>query len=223
MKQHLKRIPAPKTWHLARKQHIFVTRPRPGTHALSRGLPLVQVIRDVLHAVTTVKEFKQVLNSKAIRINAKVAVESRAMVGLLDVISLHDTHYRLIFNHQGFLDCTPISAEEATLTIDKITTKTLVKGGKMQLGTLRGLSMLTDKPVAVGDTLVLELPQHIKEVIPYTQGCTVLIYKGKYAGTVTTPTALDGKVLTFEKDNEILTTRQDYALALKKGMTYVKS
>ena len=48
MKNHLKRIAAPKSWLINRKSSTFIVRPNPGAHALDKGLPLGVIIRDNL-------------------------------------------------------------------------------------------------------------------------------------------------------------------------------
>ena len=57
----MKRISAPRSWDIARKEARFITKPSPGTHAVAKSYSLAVVLRDLLRMVATQKEVMQVL------------------------------------------------------------------------------------------------------------------------------------------------------------------
>ena len=56
MKKHLKRLPAPRTWTIARKERTWAYKPRAGLHPQERSLPLVNVLRESLHLADVARE-----------------------------------------------------------------------------------------------------------------------------------------------------------------------
>ena len=73
VKQHLKRINAPKEWPLGRKQTTFVPRPLPGAHNMHSGMPLSMVLKDLLKYANTTREVKRILNDKQLYSNMQNA------------------------------------------------------------------------------------------------------------------------------------------------------
>ena len=60
MKAHLKRLPSPKSWSIQRKGIVYITRPYPGKHSLSRGMSFVEFMKTLVSKSTTKKEVKTV-------------------------------------------------------------------------------------------------------------------------------------------------------------------
>ena len=46
---HLKRLVAPRSWSIARKQNVWTTRPMPGKHSLEGAIPISTILRDYLN------------------------------------------------------------------------------------------------------------------------------------------------------------------------------
>ncbi|MFH1174682.1 MAG: hypothetical protein V1725_06105 [archaeon] len=217
MGQHLKRINAPKTWHLLRKEQIFVSRPRPGRHAQDRGIPLLLLVRDHLHKVDTLKELKYLITNKAILINGKVVREPRTLIGIMDVLSLHADHYRIIITRFGRYTGIPIPAAEANTRIEKIIAKHIVKG-MQQVTLMSGMTFLTKEKYAVGDSLVL-VDNKVSQHLPLKEGMAALIYRGKSAGRIIHITKLEGKLVHFVQGDIQVKTNKDYVLALGEKQT----
>ena len=45
---HLKRLVAPRSWNIARKERTWTTKPMPGKHSLEGALPISTILRDYL-------------------------------------------------------------------------------------------------------------------------------------------------------------------------------
>ena len=55
---HLKRLVAPRSWSIARKQNVWTTRPMPGKHSLEGAIPISTILRDYLNVCDTNREAK---------------------------------------------------------------------------------------------------------------------------------------------------------------------
>ena len=85
---HLKRLVAPRSWSISRKENVWTTRPMPGKHSLEGAVPISTILRDYLNVCDTKREAKIILNDGAVLVDQKVVREPKAAVGLMDVISL---------------------------------------------------------------------------------------------------------------------------------------
>ena len=61
MSKHLKRLNAPRTLRLHRKEVTWTVRPSPGPHLLEKSIPLGLIVRDYLELVDTLGEAKTVI------------------------------------------------------------------------------------------------------------------------------------------------------------------
>ena len=100
---HLKRLVAPRSWSIARKQNVWTTRPMPGKHSLEGAIPISTILRDYLNVCDTNREAKFILNSRAVLIDQRVVRKPKYPVGLMDVISLPamKRHYRTMIDDHG--------------------------------------------------------------------------------------------------------------------------
>jgi len=214
---HLKRKPAPKMWTIHRKEAVWTVMPKPGPHSLSRSLPLVLIVRDMLKFAKTSKEAKNIISQEKIMVDGKVRRDERFLVGLMDVISILDAEksYRVLPSRKG-LFLHPIDSGEAALKLCRIEDKTVVKGGHVHLDLHDGTSSLirVDNPQASGDVYqtldVLKLSVPDRELIGHTKltvGAPAIIIGGKNIGKY-------GKVIAIEKKpnqkrRELLVTIED--------------
>ncbi len=99
MSNHLKRLNMPRTWKLERKNFKFMIRPDAGKD-FELSMPLLPILRDVLKVVATAKEARFVINQGSVLINQKKAKRTQQPVGLFDVLSFADQHYRLMMLKQ---------------------------------------------------------------------------------------------------------------------------
>lgn len=200
--RHLKRKPAPKMWHIHRKEAVWTVNPNPGSHSLSRSLPLALIVRDILKFAKTAKEAKKIISQEKITVDGKVRRDERFLVGLMDVISILDTKksYRILPSRKG-LFMHLIDSSEAAFKLFRIEEKTVVKGGHVHLGLHDGTIFRievsnTQKPEEVYQTLdVLKLSVTDRELLGHTKltvGVPAVLIGGKNAGKY-------GKVTTIEE------------------------
>ena len=170
---HLKRLAMPRSWPLPRKTSVWVTRPMPGAHSLEHCMPVSLVIRDVLGLAKTSREVRFILHNELAKIDGRIVKDTRRGVGLMDVLSLGDEHYRCVLDHNGRLRYRTISAEEAAWKVCRIEGKTTIKGGQTQLNLHDGRNIIVDDPSQynTGDSLKLGLPeQTIVDHIRFGEG-----------------------------------------------------
>ncbi len=213
MSKHLKRLAAPKSWKIARKGNIFAVKPKPGAHSLQRGLPLGAVLRDMLHSAETAAEVGKMLQNTEVLVDGIRRKEFHFAVGLFDVISLKkiNKYYRIILSAKGQFEAREINPVEATLTLSKVTGKTLLPKGKVQYHLHDGKNIISPKAAKVGDTLVLALPSlDVKEVLPLKPGMLVFLIKGKHCGDVGALKAVAGKEAAYLLDQQEVGTAKGY-------------
>jgi len=226
LKNHLKRIASPRSWSILRKKHKFVTRPHAGAHSLAYGLSLNTIMKDLLGKASTTKEVKRVLNKQEVLVDARKRYDEKFNVGLMDVIHfpLEKEQYRVVFSQKGKLVAIAIPEKEANVKLCKIVSKKIIPGGKFQLGFSDGRSLILEKNAyTVGDSLLLELPsQKVKEHLPLQSGMTVLIYKGKHAGSVGQLESIDGQVVFIKVGQETIQTKKAYTFVVGEKKPIIK-
>jgi len=185
VKNHLARLAAPKTWQIARKKSKWIVRPHPGSQKLEHSLPLQFILREMLEIASTAREARHILNQKTVFINKKVRCDPRYGVGLFSLIeipSLKKT-VTLVLNKQGKLELKEVDSK--SLSLLKITHRSVGKGGKMQIHCHDGRTILSDEKCKVGDSLIFDL-QHkkIKEIIPFEEQKRAYLLGGKHVGEI---------------------------------------
>ncbi len=167
-RKHLKRITAPASWMVERKERKFIARPK-GSFSMEMGMPLITVLREVLKLVSTRKEGKRVLNSKDVLVNGIRRKSEKFMAGLMDVLSIKElgNSYRILLDANGILRLVPVSGAEVSVKPCKITGKRTVAKGIIQLSLHDGRTSIGDSAHMTGDTIMVSLPdwkirQHLK-------------------------------------------------------------
>ena len=176
---HIKRLAAPKTWVIHRKEHKWTTRQTPGPHSLSNSIPLNDVIKTFLGLASTTREVKKILNSGKILIDGKVRKDHKFPVGIMDVIDIPDLKktYLLILNKRGSFSLKQY--KNSNEKIAKIINKTYLKNGKLKLNIYDGKNFIvTEKDYNVNDSVVLNLKENkISKHVKLEKGA--LIYYGR--------------------------------------------
>ncbi len=217
MKNHLKRIAAPKTWHLNRGLHIYAARPNPGTHTLEMGLALGTVLRDHLHLAETMGEIKKLLNAKQVLVDGVQRKDYRFMVGLFDVVSVvdHKKHYRVVLDAKCRLQVKEIPASESVLKVSRVTGKTVLKSGKIQYHLYDGKNVIGSITAKVGDSVIVDLPgSKIKKVLPLKEGMSIFLIKGKHGGDTGVLKQLKGTQAIYTKGTEEIETAKEYVFVV---------
>lgn len=219
MKNHLKRISAPKSWEIARKTEPFVAKPNPGMHSLEFGFSLSFAMRDMLKLANTKKEVKDIIKNQEVLVDGKKRNDEKFNIGFMDVLSLPliKKQYRCTFNKKGRLDFKEIPENESSQKLVRVKGKT-PKGKKLQLNLGDGRNILVDKAdYKINDSIIIEIPtQKIVEHIPFTKGATILLTGGKHTGSVATVESIEGEILIFKTEKAIYETNTRHAFAIGK-------
>lgn len=198
---HLKRLKAPKSWELKRKENKFVTRPKPRGKQ-ENVLSLNMLLRNTLGHVKTMKEAKLVLNARKVLVNGKPRTSIHFPVNIFDLIEIPSMKktYTLTFDQRGKLVVDEIKSQDFRLA--RIENKTMVKGGKLQLNLFDGSNVLSDKKdYNVGDVLKLGLKDSkIKGQLKLRESSDVFVIKGSHIGK----TAKVSKIIENLKPKEVI-------------------
>jgi small subunit ribosomal protein S4e len=184
MSQHLKRVASPRSWPVTRKTSKWIAKPSPGPHSEEYGMPLIVVLRDLLHVADKAKEIKQILHEGKVLVDGKVRKDHHFPVGLFDVVSIPElkASYRVMIGEDAKFKLVPVSDASAKLL--KIVNKTTVSGGRTQLNFHDGTTMIASNDYHTKDSIVLQVPEKsIAQHLKYEVGSSVVITGGKHAGT----------------------------------------
>ena len=178
----LKRFAAPKFWHIEKKTKKFVISPMSGPHAKLSCIPAGILVRDVLGHARNMNEIRAILRSGAFKVDGRIRREPGFPVGLMDVVTVGNEHYRILPGRKG-LTLAKINSNEAGIKLCRIENKKYT-AKKIQLNLHDGRNVLIEKDnYATGDTLVIELGKGaIRDVIKMKKGSAGLIISGKNAG-----------------------------------------
>ena len=208
----LKRQMAPQFWGITRKDKRFVLTVKPGPHKKNYAVPTAVLLRDMLSIVTSLREAKAAIYAGRVKIDGVVRKSLHHAIGLMDVIELADVSdiYRLVPTEDKLLKPIKINESEKSKKLVRVTSKTTISKGKLQVGFHDGRSIISDTKVSVGDTCLMQIPdQKILEVIKLETGCQGLVTRGNNAGQI-------GKIETIEEGTFILPKRVILALGERK-------
>ncbi len=184
-KHHIKRVAAPRSWPIARKTSKWVAKPSPGPHSEEYGMPLVVVLRDLLHVADKAKEIKQILHEGKVMVDGKVRKDHAFPVGLFDVISIPEINasYRVMIGQDAKFKLVPVA--DAGSKLLKIVNKTTVSGGRTQLNFHDGTTMLANNDYHTKDSIVMKVPDRaIDQHLKYEVGSMAFVIGGRHAGTL---------------------------------------
>jgi len=217
----IRRMAAPILWKISRKTGgRYATVPKPGPHAIEKCLTLAYVIRDALKIAENAREVRMLLNRGIVKVDGHVRKDVGFPVGLMDIVSIGDSVWRVLPGKRGF-ELKPVSAAESGTKLLKVVNKTHVRG-RMQLNLHDGRNMLVDKDIyKTSDVLVYDLAQRVvKSVVQFKRGTLVLIAEGKNRGKI-------GRVediaiirgpqpnrVIIKSEGETIETLKDFAFAI---------
>lgn len=219
-KNHIKRLATPKTWPIRRKKEKFITRPNPGSHKMLFGMPLTTVMTELIKCAKTKKEVKSILKNKNILVDGRKKNDDKYFVGIMSTISIKDTNefYRITLNNKGKITVLRIDEKEAAIKPCKITGKSVLKKGLVQLNLIDGRNIICKKDsYKVGDTIILSLPkQEIKEHLKLENGMMAYLIGGKHIGDVGLIEAIEGLKIKIKLGKGIYETAKRYAFVIGK-------
>ncbi len=221
---HQKRLSAPKTYKIPRKAGKWVIKPSPGPHNKS-AIPLALVLRDLLQIADTAKEARKIISAGEVLVDGVPRRDYKFPVGLLDVIRIPklDKSYRVLFDEKGRFVVKEIDDDDKKLF--KITNKTIVKGGKVQLNLFDGTNILGTNEYNTKDSLLLKIPEkQILDHLKFEEGALIMIIGGTHAGEIGRVKSYKvvkgsgSNLVTVETPRGEITTTENYVFVVgKKG------
>lgn len=226
---HLKRLAAPSTWKIKRKELTYVTRPNPGPHSFRLGMPLNLIMREILGYGETARDVKNILNNKAILIDGIRRKDPKFIVGLFDSLTVEDKNesFRIILDDKSKISAIKINKEEANVKPCKITGKKILSG-KFQINLYDGKNILVDSgnygTYKVGDSLMIGLPkQEIKAHLALEKKKTIYLVGGKNLGETGVVENIKGDNIFYRaKSGDIVETLKKYAFVVGEEKSAVK-
>ncbi len=189
MSKHIKRLASPTTWKQARKGSIWSVKSSPGPHPVKESVPLMVIVRDVLHLADTSKEARNVITRGLVEIDGKIVKDYKRAVGFMDTLSIKETGLfkRVLLDKAGTLVLSDVNPNDAGWKLVKVTGKFIGKEGRIELSTHDGRVIPTDqKQIKRGDTLKITVPgQKIIEIYPLAKDTVVYVIGGSHRGSVT--------------------------------------
>lgn len=189
MSDHLKRLNAPDSWHIAKKTTKFITKTAPGPHN-ANAMPIAVWLRDHMQYARNMKEVKQILSQNDVIINGRPCRDPKMGIGIFDIIAMPkiNKYYRILRDKAGRHISVEIDAEAAKSRLVKIRNKTVITGGRVQLNLRDGANILADNTYKAGDSIEVSLEPETRFKIlshfPFAVGNVAMIIGGKHSGKV---------------------------------------
>jgi len=188
---HLKRLRAPKHWHLSKLDGIYAIRPRSGPHKLRECIPLSIFLRHKLRYALIGKEVIKIINRRHILVNGVVITDRKFPLGLMDIVSIPKTgeNFRMILDNKGRYYARPIDEKEAEWTVIRIVKKYKAKYGRANAIAHNGWTLAYPHPsIKVNDSVKVLLgdkqdPEK-QEVIKFKVGAEALCIGGRNKGRI---------------------------------------
>ncbi len=184
---HQKRLAAPRPTLIARKAHIWLKAPGPGTHPKQRAVSLLVLIRDIMKLATDTREARLIIRGGKVLVDGKPRKVEDFPLGLMDVVDIPELKkaFSITIDPKERIIAKEIHQKDAKAKLVKVVRKVTAPGAKIQLGMHDGRSMLAGKEeVKVGDSLKLGFDGKMLGHLQLKTGATCLITKGKHAGEV---------------------------------------
>ena len=154
------------------------------SHAKTKGISLLFILRDILKIARTRKEAKYMTLNGLVKVNEVQRRNENFPVQVFDVVNLEAAkkNYRLeIVNRKYSLK--EISNKEAETKIIKIEGKKILKNKKTQMNLADGQNIITKEKFNVGDSIIFNNKKKtIEKVLPLKKGVTIEVISGKHAG-----------------------------------------
>lgn len=188
MSKHLKRLNAPRTLNIHRKEKMWTVKSSPGPHPLEKSIPLGLIARDYLKLVDTLSETKLILSNGEILVDNVIRKNHKFSCGFMDVITVPKIKkdFRILFNNRGKLTLVPIDSKDASWKLCRIENKTIVKGKNIQLNLHDGRNQIIKKDeYKTGDVLKYSFKdKKINENYKFEKGTVSMIIGGSHIGEI---------------------------------------
>ncbi|MBN1169916.1 30S ribosomal protein S4e [Candidatus Micrarchaeota archaeon] len=184
--RHMKRIAVAKAVPIHdKKENVWMINSEPGPHPKKYAMPLGVLLRDVLKVALTSREVSRILSKRLVMVDGKIRTAEKFPIGLMDLISVGETSYRIYLDSMGRLKPEEVKKEESSLKLLQVIDKHTIKKGKINLTFHDGRNMVSDNHVHVGDTVQISIPKaEFRSHLKREKGAKCLVVEGKHAGTI---------------------------------------
>jgi small subunit ribosomal protein S4e len=235
--KHLKRLPAPTSWPIHRKEFKWVVKPA-GPHSINSSLPLLLVVREVLGLVKNRREAKIMLSGGNVKVDGKVRRSDDYAVGIMDVVEVLPLKkaFRVLPSRKELL-LHPISEDEKAFKLCEVVDVTNVKEGHLQIHLHDGKNILVKAEERqsggdvynVHDLLKISVPS--KEVLAhlkFEKGVLGIVDNGKNRGALVEVAEIARKpwpsktmVILKDREGNQFETTLDYVFPIGKGEPWI--
>lgn len=230
--KHLKRLSAPASWPIHRKEYYWVVKPMPGPHPISSCIPLLIVLREILGYAKTAREAKIILAEGKVKVDGKIKRDEKYPISLMDIVEIPDAKsiFRVLPLPGRGLNLVKVPMEEASFKLCRIENERMVKGGNVQLNLHDGRNILVKindsrNPIEniyeTYDTLQVSVPdQKILKHISFKEGNYALITAGRNIGAfgkitqIGEATASRPRMVTVDSSTGAIQTVTEYVFAV---------
>jgi small subunit ribosomal protein S4e len=186
---------APIRLPLAKKGTKYLVRPRSHTFT---SVSVLIAVRDMLKIAATTREVKQMIHNKQLKINGNIVRDFRESIKLFNVFEA-DKAYSLSILPTGKFTLIPHSTQTRLV---KIISRKLVSGNVIQVNLHDGTNIVGKKDQKVGDSLVIDFKNAVKDHIKLEKGASVFIAKGSLVGRKGKIESLSGKEAKVKVEKE---------------------
>jgi len=225
MSKHLKRLNAPRTIRINRKERTWTVRSNPGKHPLKKSIPLGLLIRDYLKLSDNLSESKNIISNGEVLVDGVVYKDYKYPVGLMDVISIPKLKqdYRVLFDRRGKLVLVSITSNDAKWKLCRVENKKIIKDGKIQINLHDGQNMIVKKDeYKTGDVLKISFKdKKIDDVYSFEEKTVSMITGGSHIGEIANISNIEivpsskPNLVKMKGENEF-STLKDYVFCIGK-------
>ncbi len=226
---HQKRLSAPDSWPVERKNQVYTVASHAGPHG-GDAVPLVVFVRDVLGYVENAKELRYALGNDDVLVNGDAVSDHKLPVGNFDIVGFpsRDEYYRVFPGEGGRLSLVSVEADAADNKLARIDDVTHVSGGEVQLNLHNGANVLVeDDDYSTDDSVVVDLETgDVLEQFEFTEGAAVTAVDGRHSGEVgklveynVNEGSSDNTVVAEHPDGSTFETVEDYVFVIGEDVS----
>ena len=191
--------------------------PKKGTKYVTRAsrfnkssVPVVVAMRDMLHLASTMKEVKQMIHKKMLKINGKIVLDLHQPIPVFGIFQA-DKSYKLVVLITGRFSLE--ETHDASRAI-KVVGKKIVRGGAVQYNLHDGTNFISKDKISVGDTVYLDFENKVKKHSALDKGKKAIIISGSNLGMHGTVMSVNGQQITlkFNENKEEVVLNQSHLI-----------
>ncbi len=225
-KSHLKRLFAPKTWRIKRKNITFILRPNPGAHTLKTSFPIKLALID-LNLAQTSREARYILKNHKVLVNNKQVKDIAYPLGLFDILSFPELkeNYIVLLDKKEKIRLVKTKLNNLLLKLDN---KKQVRGNKTQLIFHSGRTLLIpsneSNNYSIGDSFLFDLKnKKIIEHIKLEKGSKIYLFRGRHVGHIAEIIDFKGTQIFCKIKEFKFETKTKYAFAINNEIEKIIS